>query len=60
MRVNLDKTLYMWCGTDSEDLILEDQRGCIKGCEGFEDLGVRTDKEDKKVTLRTELIKVEQ
>ena len=47
LKVNLGKTFYMGCGIKAEDLILEDQKGFIKGCDGFDYLGVRTDKEDR-------------
>ena len=47
LKVNLDKTFYMGCGNKTEDLILEDQKGFIKGCEEFDYLGVRIDKEDR-------------
>ena len=32
----------MGCGADTEDLMLEDQKGCIRGCEEFEYLKVIT------------------
>ena len=47
LKVNLDKTFYMGCGIKTEYLILEDQKGSIKGCEEFDYLGVRIDKEDR-------------
>ena len=47
LKVNLDKTFYMGCVNKTEDLILEDQKGFIKGCEEFDYLGVRIDKEDR-------------
>ena len=50
LKVNLDKTFYMGslgCGNKTEDLILGDQKGFIKGCEEFDYLGVRIDKEDR-------------
>ena len=37
----------MGCGIKAEDLILEDEKGLIKGCEEFDYLGVRIDKEDR-------------
>ena len=37
----------MVCGTETKDLILEDQKGCIRGCEEFKYLGVKIDKEDR-------------
>jgi hypothetical protein len=40
--------------------ILEDQKVCKRGCEEFKYSGVKIDKEDKKMILRTGLIKVEQ
>ena len=36
----------MGCGEETKDLILEDQNGCIRGCEEFKYLGVRIDKGD--------------
>ena len=36
LKSNLDQTFYMRCVTEIEDLILEDQKGFIKGCEAFE------------------------
>ena len=33
----------MSCGAENKDLILEDQKGCIRGCEEFMYLGVKTD-----------------
>ena len=47
LKVNLDKTFYMGFGIETEDLILEDQKGFIKVCEEFDYLGVRIDKEDR-------------
>ena len=40
------KTLYMDCGAKTKDLILEDQKVFIRGCEEFKYLGVKIDKED--------------
>ena len=37
----------MGCGAETKDLILEDQKGCIRGCEGFKYLGVKIDKEGR-------------
>ena len=51
----------MGCGAETKDLILEDQKGCIRGCEGLKYLGEKLIKKtDKKIILRTGLIKVEQ
>ena len=38
-----------FCGTETKDLILEDQNGCIKGSQKFKYLGrgVKIDKEDR-------------
>ena len=47
LKVNLDKTFYMGCGIKTEDLIFEEQKGFIKGCEEFDYLRVRIDKEDR-------------
>ena len=42
----------MGCGAETKDLILEDQKCCIRGCEEFKYLGVKIDKEDRqKITL---------
>ena len=37
----------MGCGVAIKDLILEDQKGCIRECEEFKYLGVKIDKEDR-------------
>ena len=37
----------MGCGAESKDLILEDQKGCIRGCEELKYLRVKIDKEDR-------------
>ena len=37
----------MGCGAETKDLILEDQKGGIRGCEEFQYLGVKIDKEDR-------------
>ena len=34
----------MGCGAETKDLILEDQKDCIRGCEGFKDLEAKIDK----------------
>ena len=34
-------------GAETKDLILEDQKGCIRGCEEFKYLGINIDKEDR-------------
>ena len=61
LKVNLDKTFYMGCGIKTEDLILEDEKGLIKGCEELDYLGVRIDKEDRQESdIKTELTRVEQ
>ena len=40
LKINLEKTLYMGCGEETKYLlILEDQKGCIKGCEKCKYLG---------------------
>ena len=36
----------MDCGAEAKDLILEDQKGCIRGCEEFEYLGVKIEKKE--------------
>lgn len=41
LKINLEKTLYMSCGEEMKDLVLEDGMGCIKGCEECEYLGVK-------------------
>ena len=30
MKINQEKTFYMGCGAETKDLILEDQRVCIR------------------------------
>ena len=47
LKINLGKTLYMGCGAETKDLMLEDQKRCIRACEEFEYLGVKIDKEDR-------------
>ena len=47
LKINLEKTFYMGCGAETKDLILEDQKGCTRGCEEFKYLGVNIDKEDR-------------
>ena len=47
LKINLEKTFYMGCGAATKDLILEDQKSCIRGCEEFKCLGVKFDKEDR-------------
>ena len=37
----------MGCGAGTKDLISEDQKGCIRGCEELNYLGVKIDKEDR-------------
>ena len=37
----------MECGAEIKDLILEDQKGCIIGCEEFKYYGVTIDKKNK-------------
>ena len=46
-KTNLEKTFYMGCGAETKNVILEDQKGCIRGCEEFKYLGVKIDKEDR-------------
>ena len=41
------KTSYIGCGAETIDIVLEDQKGCIRGCEEFKYLGVNIDKEDR-------------
>ena len=36
----------MGCGAETKDLKLEDQKGCIRGCEECKYLGVKIDKGD--------------
>ena len=38
----------MCCGAETKDFILEDQEGCIRGCEEFKYRGVKIDNEDRK------------
>ena len=40
------KNFLRWLWSRTKHLILEDQKGCIRGCEEFEYLGVKIDKED--------------
>ena len=37
----------MGCGAEPKDLILEDQKGCVRGCEEFSYLEVKIHKEDR-------------
>ena len=43
----LTPTFNVDCGAETKDLILEDLKGCIRGCEEFKYLGVKVDKEDR-------------
>ena len=47
MKINLENSFYLGCGAETKDFILEDQKGCIRGCEEFKYLGVKIDKEDR-------------
>jgi hypothetical protein len=38
----------MGCGVQTKDLLLKYQKGCIRGCEDFEYLGVKIVKEDRR------------
>ena len=61
LKINLEKTFCVGCGAETKDLILEEQKGYIRGCEEFKYLGVKLIKRtDKNILLRTGLIKVEQ
>ena len=40
LKINLEKK------SRNKDLMLEDQKGCIRGCEEFKCLGVKIDTED--------------
>ena len=41
LKINLEKTFYIGCRAEAKDLILEDQKGFIGGCEEFKYLGVK-------------------
>ena len=47
LQINLEKLQYVGCGAETKDLILEDQKGYIRGCEEFKYLGVQIDKEER-------------
>ena len=47
LKINLEKAFYVGCGAETKDLILEDQKGCIREYEEFKYLGVKIYKEDK-------------
>ena len=48
LKINLEKTFYMGCWAETKNLILENQKGCIRGCEEFKYLGIiKIDKEDR-------------
>ena len=47
LKINLERTFYMVCGAEIKDLILEDQKCCIRGCKEFKYLGVKIYKEDR-------------
>ena len=47
LKINLEKTFYVGYGAETKDLILEDQKDCIRGCEEFKYLGVKIDKENR-------------
>ena len=46
LKINLEKTFYIGCGAETKHLKLEDQKGFIRGCEEFEYLWLKIDKED--------------
>ena len=42
LQINLQKkTFYVGCGAETKGLILEGQKGCIRGCKEFKYLGVK-------------------
>ena len=41
------KTIYIGYGAETKDLILDDQKGCIRGSEEFQYLEIKIDKEDR-------------
>ena len=61
LKINLEKNFYRGCGAETKGWILEDQKGCIRGCEDFKYFGVKIDKEDRQENhIKNGLIKVEQ
>ena len=32
LKINLEKTFYIGCRAETKDLLLGDQKGCIRGC----------------------------
>jgi hypothetical protein len=43
LKIKLEKNCYLSCGAETKDLLLEDQKGYIRGCEEFEYLRVKKD-----------------
>ena len=37
----------MGCGVETKDLIMGEQKGCIRGCKEFKHLGVKIDNEGR-------------
>ena len=47
LKINLEKAFWVGCEAETKDLILENQKGSIRGCEEFKYWGVKIDKEDR-------------
>ena len=47
LKVNLGGKMYMGCGAESKELILEDEKGCVRSCGEFKYLRVKIDKEHR-------------
>ncbi len=45
LKINMEKTLYMGCGVNNRDLILQFGKGKIKHCSEFKYLGVKINKD---------------
>ena len=45
----------MGCGAEINDLILEDQKVCIRGCEEFKYLGVKINKKDRQENVKNRI-----
>ena len=55
LKINLEKTFNMGCGAKTKDLILEDQKACIRGCEEFKYLRLKIPKEDRQKYIKNRI-----
>ena len=47
LKINLEKNFLVELWSRNQNLIFEDQEGCIRGCEEFKYLELKIDKEDR-------------